>query len=220
MSADHVQVGWKCEVRARFWEPGTEEHVRRKLYLPAGAHVSAAMLDRLKVRPFRVAEGPTPGNRLTSAGLAAMTSQWISGTKDWAVSSGGSGWTGLAVGNGTTADAIGDTDLVGATKSYRVCDNGFPKRVGATSSGTGAVLTSGQFELGATFASGEANHAWDEYGGLVPNSSASAATGAATTSKAAFGGGNYILLNRKAPAGLGTKTAGSPAELYMVLTIS
>lgn len=221
ITREHVCEGtWHARSFARFWEPGVEEWAREKLYLPEGAHIDAAMYDRLKVAPFREADGPIPGNQLVSVGLSFLWSQLISGTKDWAPTS-TTGFTGLAVGTGTTADAVGDTDLVGGSKSYRVCDDTFPRRFGAVHPTTGVSLTQGQSVFGVTYASGEANFSWDEYAVLVPNSSASAVSTATTaaTSKAAFGGGNYSLLNRKSPAGLGIKASGAPASLYVMITI-
>jgi len=58
----------------------------------------------------------------------------------------------LSVGNGVTAFAVGDTDLVGASKTRKAMDATFPTR--ATN-----VLT-----FKSTFITTEANHAWDEVG--------------------------------------------------------
>lgn len=210
---EHVcKPTWSAHAVARFWEPGVEEFARKRLYLPDGAHVQAADYDRLRIAPFAEKDGPTPGNLLIGVGLTALLSQLKSGTKDWAASSAGSGFTGLAVGTGTTTAVIGDTDLTGGSKSYRVCDDTYPT---ISTDGLGGHMT---FQV--TYASGEANFSWDEYAALVPNGSASAASGSAASSKAAFGGGNYILLNHKAPAGLGVKANGAPATLNLVITIT
>lgn len=56
----------------------------------------------------------------------------------------------LGVGNSTTAFAVGQTDLQGASKTRKAMDATYPQR--ATN-----VLT-----FRSTFASGDANHAWDE----------------------------------------------------------
>lgn len=58
----------------------------------------------------------------------------------------------LGVGNGTTAFAVGQTDLQGASKFRKVLDSGYPAVNGAT------------IALRTTFAQGEANFAWNEWG--------------------------------------------------------
>jgi hypothetical protein len=52
---------------------------------------------------------------------------------------------------GTTAFAIGQTDLMGASKTRKACDSTFPSRAAN-------VLTAK-----ATFAVGDANYTWDEF---------------------------------------------------------
>jgi hypothetical protein len=51
----------------------------------------------------------------------------------------------------TTAFAISQTDLQGASKTRKACDSTFPSR-------SGNVITSK-----ATFATGDANYTWDEF---------------------------------------------------------
>lgn len=58
----------------------------------------------------------------------------------------------LAVGNGTTAFTASQTDLVGASKTRKAMDTGFPSRAAN-------VVT-----FKSTFANAEANHSWDEVG--------------------------------------------------------
>lgn len=60
--------------------------------------------------------------------------------------------TRLGVGNGTTAFAVGQTDLQGASKFRKVLDSGYPSVSGNT------------IALRTTFAQGEANFAWNEWG--------------------------------------------------------
>lgn len=216
------QGNWGARSFARFWEPGVEDYARRKLHLPAGAHVDAAMLDALKVAPYREVDGPVPGNQVTNDGLQRLWIQLCAGSRAWTATSAGSGFTGIAVGNATSgSDAKADTDLAGSSKSYRACDNTFPLLYPSTHPVTAVALTQGQALFSTTFGSGEANFDWNEYGVLVPNSSASAvSTGtAAAASLASFGGGNYKLLNHKLPAGLGTKTSGASASLYVLISI-
>lgn len=214
--------GWGAGSYARFWEPGVEEWARKKLHLPEGAHVDAAMLDKLRIPHQRFSGWDHHGNQVVNGGLDQLWNQAINGVKAWAPTS-TTGFTGIAVGNATSgADAKADTDLAGASKAYRVCDNTYPKRYGATHPVTSVALTQGQALFACTFLSGEANFDWNEYGILIPTSSSAAvstATAAATT-KASFGGGTYVLLNHKLPAGLGTKSNGAPATLYVLITVA
>jgi len=94
----------------------------------------------------------------------------------------------LGVGNGVTAFAAADTDLVGASKTRKAMDATFPTR--ATN-----VLT-----FKATFATTEANHAWDEVGVF----------------NAATAG---VMLSRVVTA-LGTKTSSSSFALTHTVTFS
>ena len=58
----------------------------------------------------------------------------------------------LGVGNGTTAFAIGQTDLQGANKLRKAMDAGYPK------------ITAPKVTFKSTFAQSEANFAWNEWG--------------------------------------------------------
>lgn len=58
----------------------------------------------------------------------------------------------LGVGNGSTAFAVSQTDLLGSSKLRKPVDVGYPTVSGATA------------KYRATFAPGEANFAWNEWG--------------------------------------------------------
>lgn len=58
----------------------------------------------------------------------------------------------IGVGNSTTAFAATQTDLVGASKFRKVMDAGYPTRSG------------GAMTFRATFGTGDANFAWEEWG--------------------------------------------------------
>ena len=58
----------------------------------------------------------------------------------------------LGVGNGTTAFAIGQTDLQGASKLRKAMDAGYP------------TVTAPKVTFKSTFAQSEANFAWNEWG--------------------------------------------------------
>lgn len=96
----------------------------------------------------------------------------------------------ICVGNGVTAFAGAQTDLVGASTTRRPMDVGYPDFT------QGANIT----RFRSTFGTGDANHAWDEWG--VANA---ASTG--------------VLLNRKVEA-LGTKTSAQTWELTVDLTFN
>lgn len=207
-------VLWQARSFARFWEPGAQEWTHKRLHLPDGMHVTAAHYDKARVPTYREADGPIPGNLITNGGLVALFSQLRNGTKDWAASGASSGWTGLGVGDSTTPEAKTQTDLIG-TKSFRWCDQTYPLLYPSAHPVAGQpALTQGQILFGTTFAAGEANGSWNEYGAIVPNGSATILSGAAVTSLPT----NYVLLNRKSPAGLGDKAAGAPASLYVLCT--
>jgi hypothetical protein len=97
----------------------------------------------------------------------------------------------IAVGNSATAFAATQTDLVGASKFRKQMDATFPTRAAN-------VLT-----FRATFATGDANFAWAEWG--ITNSVASQSGG--------------TLLNRKVDA-LGTKTSSQSWQFTVTLTVT
>ena len=95
----------------------------------------------------------------------------------------------IGVGDSTTAFAAGQTDLVAATnKTRKAMDGGYP-------SGGSNVIT-----FRSTFATGDANYAWQEWG--VFNGSS---------------GGT--MLNRKVES-LGTKTSTQTWQFTVVLTFT
>lgn len=58
----------------------------------------------------------------------------------------------IGVGNGTTAFAVGQTDLQGASKLRKGMDSGYP------------TITAPKVTFKSTFAQSEANFAWNEWG--------------------------------------------------------
>lgn len=195
-------INWNCHVSVDKWDDDAVAWVQRKTGLVAP---KASDLARL-VRPYETVEGPTPGNVLTTVGLAQLNATLLnaSGQRQWVASSAGSGFSGLAVQDGTTAEAVGDTDMQGTNKSYLQCDDTFPTH------------SNGVITFKASWQTGDGNFAWNGYGAVVGNASASAMTGAADTTKPA----NWVLLNHKVSGvSLGTKASGVWA-LTMTLTIS
>lgn len=135
------------------------------------------------------------GNLLTTAGLNRLTSLWIAG--------GGQGMTNtatrLGVGNGSTAAAVGDTDLSAAAGSanrwFQVMDATYPSQ------------SNGVVTAKATFATGDANFAWQEW-----------ALDIGTPTVSSGNTVNANMVNRKV-ASLGTKVTGSWA-LTVTITIT
>lgn len=167
--------------------------VRRKTGLlePSGADFEAC-----KVLPYEVTEGPQPGNLLTTVGLNRITSRLINADQVW-----DNTHVGLAVGNSSTAEVIGDADLAGASKFYNAMDATYPQQ-------SNGVLT-----FKGTYGTSDANFAWNEYAVVVPNTS-TAFTDNATTLQA-----SYVILNRKT-ATLGTKASGASWVFTVTITIT
>lgn len=94
----------------------------------------------------------------------------------------------IGVGNGSTAFSAAHTDLQGASKTRKAMDASFPTE-------SAGVLT-----FKSTFATGDANHAWEEWG--IFNGSSGA-----------------TMLSRKVEA-LGTKTSAESKVATATLTLS
>lgn len=149
---------------------------------------------RLGVRPYDTAD--SEGNLLTTVGLNRLTSLLIAG--------GGQGLTNtatrLGVGNGAGSAAVGDTDLGAAAGSgnrwFQVMDATYPQQ-------SNGVLT-----VKATWATGDGNFAWNEWGIDVGTPTVSSGNTVAA-----------LFFNHKTSAALGTKTTGSWA-LTVTVTLS
>ncbi len=99
----------------------------------------------------------------------------------------------LGVGDGTAAEAATQTDLQGTNKTRKAMDATYPTHT------DGTTVSSNVITFQATFATGEANHGWKEWG----------------TFNAASGG---RMLNRK-QVDLGTKASGT-WTLQVTITLS
>lgn len=103
----------------------------------------------------------------------------------------------IGVGDSTTAAAATQTDLQAATNKLRkAMDSTYPQHTDATTSGAANIV------FRSTFATGDANYAWQEWG--IFNST-SAGTGR--------------MLNRKVES-LGTKTSASTWTLTLTITLA
>lgn len=161
---------------------------RSGVLAPCGADFEA-----LGLKPYETLE--RAGNLLTTAGLNRLTSLMIGAGGQAATATAAR----LGVGNSTTAAAVGQTDLQAAAGSsnrqFKVMDGTYPQQ-------SNGVLT-----FRSTFATGEANFVWNEWG--VDVGTPTVADG--TTVSA-------LLLNR-AVQSLGTKASGSWV-LTATITIS
>ena len=101
----------------------------------------------------------------------------------------------IGVGDSTTAAADTQTDLVGASKTRKAMDATYPLHTDST-----GTAGSKSIAFRSTFATTDANHAWDEWG--VFNAST---------------GGR--MLNRKVEA-LGTKTSAATWVLTITLSLA
>lgn len=183
-------VTWRAHAFVEKWDDDQTDWVaaRSGVLVP-----SAADFERLDVRPYATVEAD--GNLLTTAGLNRVTSLIIAGGGQGATNTS----TRLGVGNSSTAAAVGDTDLGASAGSsnrwFQVMDATYPTQ-------SNGVLT-----FKGTFATGDGNFAWAEWGVDVgtPTVSSSATVSA-------------LLLNHKITS-LGTKVSGSWA-LTATITLS
>lgn len=152
-----------------------------------------------EIAPDEVVKGPQPGNVLANVGINQLWKRC--GTTDpvWDSTHG-------AIGVGTdfaTAQNATNTDLSGASKYYQAW------------AGTPTTGSSQAIVFQSTFATGNANFAWNEYSVVIPQ--ASAATYTSGSSKQSL----YVILNRKAGSGLlGTKTSAQSWTFTVTMTLA
>lgn len=160
--------------------------VGQKLGLPAGiaAPISGDLLRGLAGAPEHGIVASVD-NLLTTAGLNRLTSLLIA--------AGGQGMTNtatrLGVGNSATAEAVGQTDLQASAGSanrwFQIMDATYPQQ------------SNGVVTVKATFATGDGNFVWNEWGIDIGTPTVSSGNTVAAN-----------LFNRKV-ASLGTKASGS-----------
>lgn len=181
------KLGWRCNWMLRKYdERATRKAERRGIFRPSDADFA-----ELGLAPFE--EALTVGNNLTTAGLGRIATLLNAGTGNLISST----TARVGAGNGSTAFAIGDTDLSAAAGSsnrwFQTCTVTIPSN----------VLT-----FAATFASADGNFAWNEWGIDI---------GTATVSSSATV--SAVLLNRKV-ASNGTKASGQTWNATATITIS
>ena len=151
---------------------------------------SGDLLSAYGVMPYETIE--VEGNLLTTAGLTRLTALLIASGSPQAVTNTSAR---IGVGNSNTAAAVGQTDLQGASKYFKVMDATFP------------TVSGGEVTLKSSFATGDANFAWEEW--CVDIGTPTVTSGATV---------NACMLNRKV-ASLGTKASGTWA-LTVTITFS
>jgi hypothetical protein len=182
MSDNDIVKVWHPVVDVYKYDDEQTEWVVKKSGILAPQHQQ--FID-LGVKPYEIAHDED--NLLTTAGLTRLASLLV-GAGGQALDN---THTRLGVGNSSTAEAVGQTDLQAAAGStnrwFQVMDATFP-------SVAAAVMTAK-----ATWATGDGNFVWAEWG-LDVLTGAGPATSGNTV--------NSVLFNRKVAA-LGTKASGT-----------
>jgi hypothetical protein len=155
-----------------------------------GVPLQGRHFEQFKLKP-EDGQAYSDGNLVTTQGLTVI----------WRLATGGGGTTlintttRLGTGNGSGTAAAGDTDLSAAAGSanrwFQIMDSTFPSF--ATN-----VLTAK-----ATWATGDGNYAWNEWGLDVGTATVASSNAVQAVS------GNNGLFSHKTSAALGTKTTGS-----------
>jgi general stress protein CsbA len=186
MSNDPVQ--WRVHAHVDKWSLEQVADVSRTL----GREPTAEEL----VKHYEPEMVDQDGNLLTTGGLTRIMSLLIA--------AGGQAMdnthTRLGVGNSSTAEAIGQTDLQAAS--------GTTNRYFMTMTATYPSVVAAVATFKASFASADGNFAWNEWGITIDSSSSVASSTVGAT-----------LVNRKV-ASLGTKGSGSVWVLQVTLTLS
>ena len=196
MSFDGIK--WQPHARVDKYSPEVVSDLSELL----GSETTSADLTRMSITPNRVTE--VDGNLLTTVGLSRITSL-IVGAGGTAFSNGNAV---IGVGTSSTGEVVGNTALGGdgnaSTARYNACDATYP-------SASNGVITAV-----ATFDSGEANFAWNEWcWGVVPATITEGATFASLSST----GTAEVMLNRKT-ATMGTKASGGVWVFTTTVTLS
>lgn len=187
---------WVCTSKVIKYDPDSIELIKRSWTngVEPDGNTLRAMETAGLVEPDEVLEGV--GNLLVTVGLNRITNLIIGG--------GGAAMNNAqmfcGVGDSTTAAAVGDTALGAATnKYYQGIDATYPTQ------------SNGVISANCTFASGNANYAWQEWVWGVATGTLTAGTTPPGTSP--------IIINHKVQS-LGTKVTGSVWTLQASITIS
>lgn len=144
------------------------------------------------------------GNLLVTVGLNLITNLLIGGTTAGSIKN---AQAINGVGTGTTAAAVGDTHLTNdatANAYYQQADATFPTQ------------SNGLMTMQSTFASGNANFAWNEW--CWASCTSGTITAGTTLASVATG---VVMWNHKVPASsLGTKASGAAWVFTTTITLS
>ncbi len=163
-----------------------------------GRKPTLADYERYKITPDEVLEGPQPGNLLLNVGVNQLWARCATAEQVWDATHGA-----IGTGDSSTAASAGQTDLQAASNKYYQVWAGLP-----TTGASQAIV------FQSTFATGNGNYAWNEYGVVIPDTGTAYTSG--TTKQA-----SYIMLNRKAGAGLlGTKTSAQSWTFTVTMTLA
>jgi hypothetical protein len=189
--ARHDGIKWKAHATVEKWDGDQVAYVTEKtgVLAPSGSLLAAHLA------PAEVVE--SPGNLLTTAGLTRLTALLIASGSPQALTNTS---VRLGVGNGSTAAAIGDTDLAAAS--------GSGNRYFMTMDATFPSVAAGVLTAKATFGASDGNFVWAEWCIDIGAPTVSAGTTV-----------NACMFNRKVAA-LGTKANPAVWALTATITIS
>lgn len=200
-------IKWDAHLRIRRFDADQTAYAVRKLGLAAPTE---ADFDRLRIRPhdgpcpeFGGVSGETelhPANLLTTAGAGRLVYLTVTGadTTHPLLSTTSAR---IGVGNGSGTAAATDTDLSAAAGSTNRWFNLL----------SGLTVSSNVMTLTSSFASGDGNFAWNEWGADT-RSDTTTATASATV--------DAVLLNHKTSIAQGTKASGQTWSVTATITIS
>lgn len=192
-------IKWSAHAHIDKYTPDVVQELTEYL----GYEPSSEDYKRLSITPDDVID--VPGNLLTTVGLARITNL-ITNTGATQALTAARGALGVGDRGGSASDtaAVGDTALTanGSNAYYMTLDSVTP--------------SNGVITVVATYASGVANFAWNEWAWVVTNSGT--ITPGATLASIATGG---MILNHKTPATtMGTKASGASWVFTTTVTLS
>lgn len=168
----HEPIRWRCHTRLD----------KRRVVGPDGVPLPAPVLyDTIEA----------DGNLLVYGGASALWDLLIGAGN---VTAFDDTYAHIGVGTSSTAAAANQTDLQGASKHREVVDSSYPSHTDGTTSGSASIV------FKATFETGDANFAWEEWGIFNDVSSGR-------------------MLNRKVQS-FGTKTSSDEWALTVTITLS
>lgn len=196
----HDAAQWHCHVQLEKWDQAAEQLTDLVPVDISGisGEEQVRILREAGFLPTEVLE--IEGNLLMYGGVSVLWQALIgngTATADQTLTFFSNARAAIGVGDSTTAAAATQTDLQAATNKLRKAqDATYPQHTDATTSGAASII------FRSTFATSEANWAWQEWGVF---NSATAATGR--------------MLNRKVES-LGTKTSAASWTLTVTLSIA